>query len=238
MRRRVIGWILDLAGDDVDGARRQRAGTFELVAGNDDRRPRRRRLTEHGVELVTTLGVEAGVRLVEQPQLGATGDDARQGGAPPLAGRQRPHPNVGEPPGEPEPLEGGIDLIGRGTDGRAPEPDVLGHREIGVETVGVAEQADPRADRVALGRQVEPEHPSAATHDREQTRRRAAATTSCRHRSARAATRSRRRRPRAWPRPGRGSHRERRPRRRVRSRCVGSRPWPARPTLRHTHRPS
>ena len=33
----------------------------------------------------------------------------------------------------------------------------------------MAEQADPRADRVAFGRQVEPEHPAAATHDREQT---------------------------------------------------------------------
>ena len=85
--------------------RRQRAGTFELVAGDDDRRPRRGRLAEHGVELVATVGVEPGVRLVEQPQLGATGDDARQCGAPPLAGRQRPHPYVGEPPGEPEPLE-------------------------------------------------------------------------------------------------------------------------------------
>ena len=128
----------------------QRAGPLELVTGDDDRRPRRRRLAEQGVELVAALGVEAGVRLVEQPQLGATGDEARQRGAAPLAGRQRADRDVGEPPGEPEPLDRRLDLVARGTDRRAPEPDVLGDGEIGVEAVGVPEQADPRADRVAL----------------------------------------------------------------------------------------
>ena len=71
-------------------------------------------------------------------------------------------------PASPSRSSAARDLAGRCADRRAPEPDVLGDRQVGVEAVRVAEQADPRAHRVAFGRQVEPEHPAAATHDREQ----------------------------------------------------------------------
>ena len=85
------------------------------------------------------------MRLVEQPQLGPAGDQARERGAPPLAGRQLANRHGRRGAGRAQPLHRGVDLIGRRADGGAPEPDVLGDGEIGVEPVGVAEQADPAA---------------------------------------------------------------------------------------------
>ena len=92
------------------------------------RGPRRRGLAQHGVELVASGGVEPGVRLVEQPQLGAAGDEAGEGGAPLLAGGQPAHRDAGEPAGETEPFERRVDLGRRGADRRAPERDVLARR--------------------------------------------------------------------------------------------------------------
>ena len=80
-----------LAGDDVDAAGGQRSGPLELVAGDDDGGAGRRGLAQRGVELVAPGGVEPGVRLVEQPQLGPAGHQAGQRGAPLLAGRQPAH---------------------------------------------------------------------------------------------------------------------------------------------------
>ena len=57
-----------------------------------------------------------------------------------------------KPAGQAHALERGRDLVGRGADRRSPERHVLGDREIGVQAVGVAEQADTGAHRLALRR--------------------------------------------------------------------------------------
>ena len=89
IRHRLIrAALVDLAGDDLDDSIGEGAGALTLVAGDDHGRARGDRLAEQGVELVAAVGVESGVRLVEQPQLGAAGDQAGQRGAPGLAGRE------------------------------------------------------------------------------------------------------------------------------------------------------
>jgi len=45
------------------------------VTGHDNRRARRRRRAQERVEFVPSRGVQAGMRLVEKPQLGATADE-------------------------------------------------------------------------------------------------------------------------------------------------------------------
>ena len=98
------------------------------------------------------------MRLVEQPQLGAAGDEAGERGAPALPGRQLADEHVAQTPVDAEPLHRRRHLVVGGADGGAPEPDVLGHGEVAVEPVAMPEQADPRPHRVALGGEVEPEH--------------------------------------------------------------------------------
>ena len=61
-------------------------------------------------------GIERGVRLVEQPQLGAAGDQAGERGAPLLTGREPSHGQLGEAAGEAEEAERGVDLGARRAD--------------------------------------------------------------------------------------------------------------------------
>ena len=78
--------------DHVDHPGRERAGTLELVAGDDDGGAGVDRGAEGRVELVATRRVEAGVGLVEQPQLRPPGDQARERRPAALAGRQPSRP--------------------------------------------------------------------------------------------------------------------------------------------------
>ena len=70
-------------------------------------------------------GVEPGVRLVEQPQPRAAGDERRQRHPPALAGREPADLGPPQPAGQTEPLEGRVDPVGRPAGRPHREPDVL-----------------------------------------------------------------------------------------------------------------
>ncbi len=79
------------------------------MAGHDDRPPPVPGVAHQLVDQVATLGVEAGVGLVQQPQLGVAGHQPGQGAAPPLTGAEPGHRDVAQAPSQAEPLEGGLD---------------------------------------------------------------------------------------------------------------------------------
>ena len=140
-------------------------GPLGFVGGEDDGGARGDGLAEQVVDEVAPGGVEAGVGLVEQPELGAPRHQGGQGGAAPLPGRQAVHRDAGEASGQAEALEGDVDLLGAGPGRAAPEAHVLGHREVVVEAVGVAEQTDLGAHRPRLGHQIDAEHDGLALAD-------------------------------------------------------------------------
>ncbi len=74
----------------------QRLGAVDLVRGEDHRGAGRDGVADEAVEAVAPGGVEAGVGLVEQPELGAAGQQAGQRGAAALAGRQLRDGHVGQ----------------------------------------------------------------------------------------------------------------------------------------------
>ena len=97
-----------------------------------------------GVELVAAVGVEAGVRLVEQPQLGTAGDQAGERGAPLLAGREPAHREHREATGQPEALHRRRRPRRRWRRPSAPQKRTFSrHRQVEVEAVAVAEQRRP-----------------------------------------------------------------------------------------------
>ena len=138
------------------------------MAGDDDRGAGGGGLAQRGVELVAAGGVEAGVGLVEQPQLGPAGHQAGQGGAPLLAGREPADRQHGEPAGRPSRSIAAATSASCRPDRRAPEADVLGDGEVEVEPVAVAEQADAPAHGGAVGRQVAAEHRPGPAGERDQ----------------------------------------------------------------------
>ena len=169
-----------------------------------------------GVELVAAGCVEAGMGLVEQPQLGAAGDQAGQRRAPPLTGRQLANRHVAAAgPARPMRSSAAADLVRRRADRRAPELDVLGDGEIGVEAVGVAEQADARPHSLTLLGEVETQHHRGATGQRQQPGAQSQQGGLAGAVGARAAARSPRAARSAWHRPAPGSGRGRPRRRRV-----------------------
>ena len=95
-RRHVGG-----AAGERDDAVGQGLGPVELVGGQEHRGPRGHRPADEAVEEVAAFLVEAGVGLVEQPQLGAAGQEAGQRRAAALPGRQAGHDQVGQPAVEP-----------------------------------------------------------------------------------------------------------------------------------------
>ena len=141
-------------------------------------------LAQRGVELVAAGGVEAGVRLVEQPQLGPPGDEAGQRGAPLLAGREAAHRRARRAGrrGRGGPCAASISAS-VAPDRGAPEADVLGDGEVEVEPVAVAEQADPRGAPRRGRRPGRSRAPCPRPGPAAAARRRPAAASSCRRRS-------------------------------------------------------
>ena len=152
------GFDRHLAGGDG-------AGPGEVVAGQQDRPSPRRGVAHQLVDEVAAFRVEPGVRLVEQPQLGVAGDEARQRAPAPLPGAQTADRHVAEAPVEAHPLEGGLDRTRRAAPGAYGEADVVGNREVVVEGGGVTDQAQQPADRSTVDPQVVPQDHGGAVDD-------------------------------------------------------------------------
>ena len=150
--------VVDEATGDGDDARGQGLGPLQFVGGNEHGGPSAYGTTDHVVEQVTAVGVEAGMRFVEQPESGAAGDEAGER-CPAALTRGQPTGGHGcKPAVEPQLCESGVDLAIACPGGAAPEPDVLPNGEVRIQTVLVAEQAHVLANRRPIGLQVVTEH--------------------------------------------------------------------------------
>src|SRR5687767_1938647 len=78
--------LVDLSAHDRQLPAGDGRGAVELVRREEHGRPLRGRLADEVVDEVTPGGVDAGVGLVEQPELGRPRHEHGQGGAAPLAG--------------------------------------------------------------------------------------------------------------------------------------------------------
>ena len=87
-------------------------------------------------------GVQPGVGLVQQPQLGTPGHQHGQRHPAALAGRQPPDRGPPQPADQAEALERRVDPVGRQAGRPDREPHVLDRGQLVVEGGGVAEQAD------------------------------------------------------------------------------------------------
>ncbi len=124
------------------------------MGGQQDGGPAGGGLLHDAVEEVAAGGVEAGVGLVEQPQLGAAGDDRGDGHPPALAGGQAAGGHVAQASVEAQPGHGLGGRRGAGAGGPGREREVVGDGQVVVEEGGVAQQADPAADGLAVPAQV------------------------------------------------------------------------------------
>ncbi len=158
----------DLTADHVEDPIGERTRPLELVTRHHDGCACVDGLTEHGIELVATGSIETCVRLVEQPQLGSPRHETRERRPSLLTGRQLRDPNVGKSARDAQPFDRGPDLVMRRPDGLAPEGDVLGHGEVGVQPVAMTQEPHPGPDGVALRGQIVPQHGPGAAGERQQ----------------------------------------------------------------------
>ena len=149
---------MDLAAGDDHPPHGEGRGPVELVAGEDDRRAPMGCVGDELVDEVATVGVQAGVGLVEQPQLRPAGNQAGERGAAALSGRQTADGDVAEPPVEAEPRKGRFGLFDREARGSHGEADVLLDGQVVVQEPAVAEEADPSTQGPAIARQIVSEH--------------------------------------------------------------------------------
>ena len=101
-------------------------------------------------------GVEPRMRLVEQPQGGATGDEGGQGHAPALSGREATDWGGAQAPHQAETLECRVTGPGTQSERSDRETDVLGRVELVIEGGGVAQEADMAPYRGVVLGQVHP----------------------------------------------------------------------------------
>jgi sortase A len=154
------------AGDD-DLTMRQRRGTLQLVAGEENGGPGSRRLPDEGVEDVAPGGIEPGMGLVEEPEAGVADEERGEGGATALPGGEPAHGDVADAAVGAGAGQGDVG-IGAAAHGLGPEPDVLGDGEVVVEPGGRTEQGDVAADRTTVAPQVDAEDGGLAPHDGQQ----------------------------------------------------------------------
>jgi sortase A len=151
------------AGDD-DLTVRQRRGTLQLVAGEENGGPGSRRIPDEGVEDVAPGGVEPGMGLVEEPEAGVADEERGERRATALPGGEPADGDVADAAAGAGAGEGDVG-IGAAAHGLGPEPDVLGDGEVVVEPTGRAEQGDVAADRPAVATEVDAQHGGLAPHD-------------------------------------------------------------------------
>ena len=112
------------------------------------------RFTDQGVDDVPPGGVEPGMGLVEEPELGTAGDKNGDGGPAPLPGREPADRDPGQAAGQAQPGEGRRGLFRRRARRASPEADVLRDREVVVQEGGVTEETHPPSNRPAVPPEV------------------------------------------------------------------------------------
>jgi sortase A len=150
-------------GDDDDPIS-ERTGALELVAREEHGRTGRGSFPDELVEHVATPGVETGVRLVEQPQVGVANEHGGERGPPTLSGRQPADGHRPQPRRDTRPLERDVGTD-RAAGGSTPETDVLRDREVLVEAGSVTEERDVAANGSPITPQVVTENDRLAPHD-------------------------------------------------------------------------
>ena len=138
-------------GHDPPG---ERGGPVVFMGGQDHGPAPRHHAPDQIVENVPVLGVETGVGLVEQPELGIAGHEGGQRGPPALPGGQRAHRRGCQPALEPQAGQRRPHPRHRGPGGTHGEADVLGRGQVVIKSGGMTEQPDPPADRSRVGDQV------------------------------------------------------------------------------------
>lgn len=142
---------MDKPTGNGDNARGQSLGPLQFVGGNEHGGPCTHCTTDHVVKQVTAVSVKAGMRFVEQPEPGATGNEAGERGPAALTRRQPAGGHGCEPPVEPQLCERCVDLAVTCPGGATPEAHVLPNREVRIQAVLVAKEAYVLANRRPIG---------------------------------------------------------------------------------------
>src|SRR5438270_2224908 len=151
--RRRIG--PDLAAGHSDDARRKGACPVELVGRNQHRRSRACRVGDQLVETLTAVGVEPGVGLVEQPEIGRPQEEGGHGNPSALPGGQPERLHARQAAGEPEPRQRVVDgNRAGGAGGPGDEAQVVGDGQVVVEAGGVAEQRHAATHRPTVAPEI------------------------------------------------------------------------------------
>ena len=158
---------MGLARAQHDLAPGEGPGPVELVRREQDGPPLGRRAREDAVEHLASLGVESGVRFVEQQQAGLACDGDGEGEPAALTGGEAGVGHVGEP-GEPQLLERGVGGGGPRARGACGEPEVLAHGQVVVAEGVVADERQLPAHRPPVDGQVVPEHLGLAAAQRQE----------------------------------------------------------------------
>ena len=135
-----------------------RSDSFEFVGCDEHSRASRRGVVDQLVDDVASGLIEAGVWLIEQPQLWTSGSRDCKGDATALSGREFSNRNRTESILDPKPLRCCLDLVVTDTRGPAPELEVLGDGEGGGQHRLVANEGNVAAERPAVGAECVPEH--------------------------------------------------------------------------------
>ena len=158
-----------MAAGHLDNTCGQRGRPIQFVGSDNGGRSRCHGLFDQAVDKVSTVAVEACVRLVEQPQQRAATDQHRHRSASSLASGQTRHWYVPQSAPHTEPIHHGIDLgnspiAAVRSIGCRPETNVLFDREIVVQRRAVAEEANAASNRPSAtrGGEVGAEHPRPA----------------------------------------------------------------------------
>ena len=114
------------------------------------------------------VGVEPGMGLVEEPQLGTTGHEQGERHPPALAGGKTAHRGTAHPAPELEAIEHGVDVRQTPSGRSHREADVLDDGQVVVERGGVAEHAHPATKGRGVAAQITSEHRALAPRQREQ----------------------------------------------------------------------
>src|SRR3954454_3867807 len=140
-----------------------------MVRRDDDRSAGADRLSDEVVDRVARLGVEPGVRLVEEEEFGRA-DDRASDRDPLTHALREPADALACDLEHPDALERRRDGGTVDPEEPAPERDVLGGGEVLVEAGPMREEVGTRPDLVALTEEVEPEDRPPAVRRRERRR--------------------------------------------------------------------